>query len=243
MERKVSTKKYLIAFILTVLIFAGGIGIGIMFENIRLNYSEQVILSEKVGLRSLQLQQNYIDTGIADCTTLHQIVETNINELGKKMGEVIEYEKRSFLNEEEFKLQLQDYFLTEIQFLLTSQEIDKKCKKDSVKIIYFYGEEQFDTQGDILGYIKKLFGSKVLIFSFNSNFKQEPMISILLTSYNISELPAIVIENDVYQGHRTVEQVLESVCETFLTMKIDVPPECEETLKATPLQLAGEKKN
>ncbi len=136
MERKVSTKKYLLAFILTIIIFAGGIFIGILFENIRLTYSEQVILSEKVGLRSLQLQQNYIDTGLADCATLHQIVETNINELGKKMGEVIEYEKRSFLNEEEFKLQLQDYFLTEIQFLLTSQEIDKKCKKDSVKIIY-----------------------------------------------------------------------------------------------------------
>lgn len=228
MHRKISTKKYLIAFILTLIIFAGGISIGIFFENLRLSRSEQLILKEKVNLRSLQLQQNYIDTGIADCTTLHKILDENINELGKKMGEVINYQQKSFFNEEEFKLQLQDYFLTEIQFMLTSQEIDKKCPKDSVKIIYFYGEDAVDTQGDILAYIKKLFGSKVLIFNFNSEFKQEPMINILLTSYNITQVPAIVVEDTVYQGHRSLEEVMGLICEEFGKMEGDVPEECGE---------------
>lgn len=215
MERKISTRKYLLAFILTLVVFVGGITIGILFENIRLNYSQQVILNEKVSLRSLQLQQNYIEAGIADCNTLNQVLETNINELSKKMAEVIDYEKKSFFNEEEFNLQLQDYFLTEIQFLLTAQEIDKKCEKDNVKIVFFYDDNEQDTQGEILGYIKKLFGSQVLVFSFNSGFEQEPMIKILLTSHNITQFPAIVVGDQVYQEHKSVREVLELVCREF----------------------------
>lgn len=226
MERTISTKKYLLAFVLTLIIFAGGIFIGVLFENVRLSYSQQTILNEKVNLRSLQLQQNYIDSRLADCTTLNHILEVNINELGKKMAEVIDYEKRALLNSEEFNLQLQDYFLTEIQFLLTSQEIDKKCDKKNLKILFFYDEDKYDTQGDILGYLKKIFGARMLIFSFDSNFKQEPMINILLTSHKITSFPTVVIEGKAYQGHREVGELMEIVCKEFGSLNSTIPEPC-----------------
>ncbi|MBT4804543.1 hypothetical protein HON71_00035, partial [Candidatus Woesearchaeota archaeon] len=160
-ERKLSTKKYLIAFVLTIIIFCGGILVGSLLENAQLKDAKQITLNEKVNLQSLQLQQSYMESGLADCKTLNKILETNIDELTKKMGIVIDYEKQSFFNEDEFNLQLRDYFLTEIQFLLTSQEIDKTCAKDSIKVIYFYDESAADTQGQILDYLKKVFGSEV----------------------------------------------------------------------------------
>src|SRR3989338_9695690 len=112
-ERHTSTKKYLFAFILTLLIFGGDIMIGIVFENARLSSVQQITLQEKVSLRSMQLQQNYIESGITDCKTLNTILENNINELDRKVGVIIEYEKKALFNTEEFNLQLQDYFLTE----------------------------------------------------------------------------------------------------------------------------------
>src|SRR3989338_7492037 len=135
MERKVSTKKYVIAFILTIIVFAGGVLLGIMLEGARLSDARQITLKEKTDLLSLQLQQRYIASGIADCEGLNQILEANINELGKKMTTIIGYEKKALLNEQQFRLQLRDYFLTEIQFLLISQEIDKKCQENNIKII------------------------------------------------------------------------------------------------------------
>ncbi len=111
MERHISTKKYLLAFVLTLIIFAGGIGIGILFENARWNYAEESLLSQKVNLQSLQLQQRYVGSGLADCQAMNRILENNINELTKKMAEVIDYQKKAILNGEEFDLQLQDYFL------------------------------------------------------------------------------------------------------------------------------------
>src|SRR3989344_3880099 len=201
-ERITSTKKYLIAFVLTLLVFSGGIVVGIGIENARLSSAKQITLEEKVTLRSLQLQQNYIDSGITDCKTLNTILENNINELGKKVAIIIDYEKKAVFNEEEFQLQLQDYFLTEIQFYLLAKDIDKKCTQDNIKILYFYDENRDETQGDILVYLKKKFDNKVLIFSLDSGFMQEPMIKTLLTNYKINQFPALVIEDKVFEGHQ-----------------------------------------
>ncbi len=228
LERHTSTRKYLLAFILTLFIFGGGIMIGIVFENARLNSAEQITLQEKVSLRSLQLQQNYIESGITDCKTLNAILENNINELGKKVGVIIEYEKKALFNQEEFNLQLQDYFLTEIQFYFLAKEINQQCPQNNVKILYFYDENRDDTQGDILAYLKKRFGGKLLIFSLNSQFSQEPMIGTLLTYHNITQYPAVVIEEQVYQGHRTVEQLMGDICSEFVAMGTDVPEDCRE---------------
>lgn len=225
-ERHTSTRRYVIAFFLTLLIFAGGILIGIVFEKVRLSSAEQITLQEKVSLRSLQLQQNYIESGITDCKTLNTILENNINELGKKVAVIIEYEKKALFNQEEFELQLQDYFLTEIQFYFLATEINQKCHQNNVKALYFYDENEDDTQGDILAYLKKRFGSKLLIFSLNSQFTQEPMIGTLLTYHNITQFPAVVIEENVFQGHRSAKQLMEDICLEFKKMETDVPEDC-----------------
>ncbi|MBI2573064.1 hypothetical protein HYV86_04355 [Candidatus Woesearchaeota archaeon] len=227
MERQLSTKKYLLALILTLIIFGVGILIGMLFENVRLEHSKELILAEKVGLQSLQLQQKYIDQGLADCGVLHQILETNIDQLQKKMGEVAEYEKRSMLKESEFNLALQDYFLTEIQFLLLSQDIDKTCLQENVKVIYFYDDNPYDTQGEILSYLKKIFGNKLLIFSLDSTFKEEPMIKILLQSHNITQFPSVLVEDQKFHGSTSVEVLMQTICTKFETLKSQVPPECK----------------
>jgi len=226
MERKLSLKKYLLAFILTIIIFSGGILVGIIIENARLENAKQSTLSEKVGLLSLQLQQRYIDSGIADCKSLNKILETNLNELGKKMELIMDYEKKSFFNQEEFDLQLRDYFLTEIQYFLISQEIDRQCSQDNIKILYFYDENKYDTQGSILGYLKNKFGENILIFSFNSEFKEEPMISLLLTSYKINQFPSIVIENEIFLGHQEVEELQKTICGDLQRIGKNITKEC-----------------
>lgn len=223
--RKLSSKKYLLAFVLTVIIFSGGILLGMLFEQVQLRNSEQTILNEKVALRSLQLQEKYIASG-TDCAALNKVLQTNIKDLTQKMQELVDAQKKALFSQEKFNLQLRDYFLTEIQFFLTSQEINKKCPKDNVNILYFYDENAFDTQGDILDYVKKVFGDSVFIFSFNSGFEKEPMISVLMANYGIAQFPSVVIEGEVFQGHTSVEVVLGEVCEHFTTQGKNVPEKC-----------------
>jgi hypothetical protein len=226
MSRKTSYKKYLLAFVLTIIVFAGGIIMGLFIENLRLADTKQNSLLEKANLQSLQLQQRYIDSGIADCDALNRVLETNIAELTRKMAIVVDYDKNAILNQKEFRLQLRDYFLTEIQYFLITQEIDQKCSKENIKIIYFYDESSIDTQGEILDYLKKLFGHKVLVFSLNSAFKEEPMIDIMLTSYNISQFPSVVVGDKVFHGHSSVKELHSAICNEFTSIKGQFPKEC-----------------
>ena len=223
--RKLSGKKNLLAFVLTLLVFSGGMATGVFVENLRLDHSQQLALQEKVNLRSIQLQQNYIDSGIADCNALNDLLESYITNLGKKMADVINYDNNAVFNGYDFELVLRDYFLTEVQFFFTAEEIDKKCKRESVKVLYFYDESSFDTQGDILAYLKKLFKQRMLVFSFNSEFKEEPMIQLLLSSYNVSQFPAVVIDGKTYQGQRNVKEMMSIVCSEFAEIGAK-PKEC-----------------
>ncbi|MBS3140353.1 hypothetical protein J4479_05090 [Candidatus Woesearchaeota archaeon] len=223
MERRISAAKYLLAFLLTLLVFSGGIIIGVLFEAVRLNDSRQINLEEKANLKSLQLQQGFVNSGVAECKVLNQILERNIAELDKQVDLILDYEKRAVLNNREFNLQLRDYFLTEIQFLVLSREIDQECARDHVKVLFFYDEDKQDTQGRILDYLKTLFGPRVLIFSFDSGFNEEPMIKLLLTTYKINKFPAVVVEDRVFQGPATVKQLLAEIC---AKMPGSLPPEC-----------------
>jgi len=193
MERRISAAKYLLAFLLTLLVFSGGIIIGVLFEAVRLNDSRQINLEEKANLKSLQLQQGFVNSGVAECKVLNQILERNIAELDKQVDLILDYEKRAVLNNREFNLQLRDYFLTEIQFLVLSREIDQECARDHVKVLFFYDEDKQDTQGRILDYLKTLFGPRVLIFSFDSGFNEEPMIKLLLTTYKINKTSTLLL--------------------------------------------------
>ncbi len=223
--RQISTKKYALALVITIIIFSIGILVGTTLENARVDDSRQLTLKEKLNLRSLQLQESYIDSGLANCNTLNSILESNINELSKKGATIINYQKDSIFNEEDFKLQLRDYFLTELQFLLISQEIDQKCEKDSIKIIYFYNEDAKDNQGIILDYLKKKFKEKILVFSFNSDFA-EPMISILIQSHNITQFPSVVIEDKVFQGHTKVGTLMKNICNELKKSNEPLPEDC-----------------
>ena len=130
-------------------------------------------------------------------------------------------------------LQLQDYFLTEIQFLLVSQEIDTKCTKDNIKVIYFYDDNPLETQGDILDYLKKVFGSRVLVFSLDSTFKEEAMIEVLLTSYNVKKFPTVIVDDTVFQGHTSVEVLMDAICAEFLKIDGKLPVECSSTAETS----------
>ena len=65
-----------------------------------------------------------------------------------------------------------------------------------------------------------------MIFSLDSGFMQEPMIKTLLTNYKINQFPALVIEDKVFEGHQTADQLMGHLCTEFLKMDTAVPPEC-----------------
>ena len=212
MKRRVTHKLYLFAFVVTVLIFSLGLTIGLVIEKERLNEVDKLSLAQQVDLKSLQLQQSYIESEAANCEALNEILEANIADLSEATSQIVDYTKKSVSDEELFELQLREYFLTEIQFLLVSNEIKEECYSDAVTMIYFYDDNEYDVQGDVLGYLKNKFGNKLLVFSFDSNFEEEPMIEVMMKAYNVTEFPTVIANEIPFYGGADAEELTEFIC-------------------------------
>jgi len=212
MRREFTARLYIFSFILTMIIFSLGITIGLVVEKERLSLFDKMNMKQEVSLKSLQLQQAYIKSGETNCDALNKIMEANMQEVTDSMTSIIDYNEKSIADNELFNLQLRDYFLTEIQFLTLSKETKLICGEEAVTIIYFYDENPYDVQGKTLLYLKDIFGSKLLIFSFDSNFEDEPMIDVLMQSYNVSKFPTVVANENIFAGDTNAEELQAFIC-------------------------------
>ena len=213
MHREFSARLYIFSFLLTLLIFSLGLTIGLVVEKERLGIFNTLNMKQEADLKSLQLQQTYIESGNTNCNALNKILETNIEEVTESTTKIIDYNQKSIADDETFHLQLRDYFLTEIQFLVLSEEIKNTCGDDAVTILYFYDDNPYDVQGNVLLYLKEIFGSKLLIFSFDSNFAQEPMIDVLLKSNNVTIFPTVIANGKTFSGTTNAEDLKAFICE------------------------------
>ncbi len=217
MRKELNKSRYILAAVLTLIILASGIGIGLVIEKARLLASERSNVMQDIALNSLQVQQLYLDTyNINSCESIQKLLESNMNDLDLSMKRLVKYSKSAVMNREDFELNLRDYFVTELQYFLISEKMKSKCKMDSVNVLYFYTQtEESDRQGYVLDFIKKKFGDQVMIFSFNANFEGEPMIEMLTKAHGLEDFPATAIDGKTFEGYTPEEEVEKAVCETL----------------------------
>ncbi len=200
--RRISTKKYIIAFIITLAIFVVGMLAGIVIEKARANKADLLNLEQGVAYSSLQLQELYLGSfENKSCSAMDIILANNLYNLDKAMRRVTDYEKNSLSSANEMRLNLRNYFLTEIRYFMLLERVEEVCNRSFVTILYFYGTEHTNEQGYALDYMKKVFGDDILIFSFDYEMRnEEPMIDVLLKSYNITAVPSIVVNGEKFDG-------------------------------------------
>lgn len=218
--RHISTKKYLFAFIITTFIFVIGILAGMTVEKARANKADLLNLEQQVAYSSLYLQESFLTSfGNSSCSAMDIILAENLNNLDKAMRKVTDYNKNSLTVTKELNLNLRNYFLTEIRYLMLYDRVRQLCNTSAVTILYFYGPDVANKQGYALDYMKKIFGEQLLIFSFDYDMKhQEPMIDVLIKTHNITEVPSLVVDGEKFSGFVN-EDILYKELEAKLTVK------------------------
>jgi len=111
---------------------------------------------------------------------------------------------------------------------MLAKKTKEMCDYDVVTLLYFYSNDEecadCTEQSFVLTYLKKLFGDKLLIFSFNSEITEEPMIGILKTAYGLESYPALVIDDDLFTGYQSNDDLMDLICSTLT----DAPEQCYE---------------
>lgn len=218
MERKLSIQKYIVAAVITFIIFGIGLSSGLLIERGRLKYVQEMNTEQKIDYSSLQLQFLYLDNlqDNKSCPAVYQIFNANLNILDRTRKRLEDYNQKSSMDKENFNLLQREYFIAEMRYWLLSQKVREICNEDLVTVLYFYSDSsESDTQGFILDYLKRKLKEKLLIFSFNSQFEEEPIIPILLTRHNITKFPALVVENETFQGIVPESELTKIVCSHY----------------------------
>ena len=219
--RSLSRDKYIIAGIITSGVFLLGLLLGLTIEGKRVNYIESIARKQNLDFSSLQLQYAFIDQLSMEnnCLAVQKTFEQNINSLESTRIRLENFDRDATLNKNELDILKNEYMLAQIRYWLLAERTRKLCGSDIVNILYFFSDEKecpnCEKQAFVLTYLKKKFRDRLLIFSFDSKFDNEPMVPLLKKTYNVTSYPTIVIESEPRKGFQDKDVILNEICNYY----------------------------
>lgn len=213
-DRKIHWGKHILAFFITALVFIVGVLIGLRLTELRIGYSQDLWEKQRTDAESLQLQLIFLAAQQnKSCSVLLRSLESNAEDL-----ENARVKLETFIGSggaEDYAIVKNNYMLTEIRYWLLARDTRQVCENDKVHVLFFYESDDVcgdcSAQGYVLTYLKNLFADQLLIFSLDAGF-EEPMIQILKDNYGITEFPALVVEDKVFQGLTVKETLISEIC-------------------------------
>src|SRR3989338_3800402 len=93
--RNISKDKYIIAGVITILIFSLGLMLGLVLEDYRYNVVDEINTEQEINHLSLQMQYLYLDVfrNYNNCPILSTTLKETIEDLDQSLSEVIAYEE------------------------------------------------------------------------------------------------------------------------------------------------------
>lgn len=216
-RRTLRKRRYIAAFVITLLIFTLGFLAGIVLDGQRAEYLGEQAEQQQVEYSSVQLQYQLIQEirNDGDCSAIRTTFNQNIKNLENTRLRLEGFQEDSATNEQEYEVLAREYTHAQIRYYLLAQSIQDLCGAEISNILYFYEPEcsECDNQAFVLTYLKRVIGDKLLVFSFNRELaEQEPTIQLLMNRYQIQEFPSIVVNGELYEGYQPRQTVLENLC-------------------------------
>ncbi len=201
-----SRSKYIIVLLITLGIFGTVFYVSNTLTSKKLN--ELNTISNNIAIDILSAETQYSLLGELDCSQVTTtVLSDQLNELAKK----VEYlESTSGKSEELTQLERQ-YSLLQIKDYLLMKQINSRCGKKSVFILYFYTTSENCSECVKQGYVltdlrEKYPALRVYSFDYGLNLSA---IETLIKIYKIEDtkLPALVSGGKVYTGFHSVEDI------------------------------------
>ncbi len=191
---------FLKALIVTIVVFNLGIYMGYKLESSRLDKINDWYSDAEMKLLDQRIQKDAFDLIDLDCEA---VLEENIafaDSIFEDALKIAEYEKANKLGEGIVKLH-ERYDLLRTLFWMNSMRIKSKCGLDYFNVVYFYDyynptleqESKQNFFSNLLEELKKEHGAGIMLIPISGD-SESSSIKLLVEKYGISELPAILID-------------------------------------------------
>lgn len=190
---------FLISFLLTVFIFIFGFFLSYGLDVLRIDELDRAINNYKLSSESYITQREFINTFGGDKCS---IIKSRIQELKEEIVTVGEdlskYGEKTLFRKKDFDYLKRKYFLLEFRFYNLIKELDD-CDDEYIPVMFFYKKDDdlSTRQGYILDELGKYYKTEVVVFSFDFDYGDEPILNLFKKKYNITELPTIIIDDNI----------------------------------------------
>jgi hypothetical protein len=202
--------------IITLLIFGAGIMFGLWISQEKVGELEQTTTSLKSSIENAELQFALLD--ILEPEIACNYLATSAKELGKKAAslakDVERFESSQRIDESDFIELKKEYTSTLIKDWVVLEKIKDTCNSTYITVLYFYSNENCDKcldQGIVLTHIKDQLEQDIMIFALDSDLGLLT-VDALRDSYGIEKYPALIIENVLYPGYLSLEELTSVLC-------------------------------
>jgi len=193
------------ALLVTVFIFAAGIVVGIILENMRLGKVQGLYEQSEIDLLDIKLQSEIYSSGKFNCSVA---IKENLDfaERVYEEAKILDrYEQASRLTEK-LAIEHKKYDILRAVLFLNSLKIKKQCNSSYHNVVYFYSysdprleiKARQNVFSKLLKELKEKRGEDILLIPMAGN-NNVISIKIILSNYKIKEedLPVILIDEKI----------------------------------------------
>lgn len=207
MRKQIDTKKYILAFVITSLVFLGALFISNRFSEKRL--AEVRSIESKISMDILASETQFALLKERSCKAIDH--STAFSEELNTLAQKLSYMEESLGANHDEVLNLKKYHsLLQVKDYLLVKQVREKCGIKPITIIYFYSNqgdcEECKKEGYVLTELREEF-PELRIYSFDYNLD----ISVVKTMRSIyevkNEMPALIIGDEAYYGFKDISDI------------------------------------
>ena len=209
MKLKAPWIKYILAFAITALIFATAVVANNFFNDKRVAQLRSIEESISIDILSLETQFQLLEEQSCENIRENSVLSRELDSLARKLSFA---EAQLGVDNEEVVRLKRHYSLLEIKDLLLMQRVSEKCSDlEPIFLLYFYSNQDGECtdcarQGFVLTELARQY-PKLRIYSFDYDLDLSATETLIALREVPRDLPALVINNKLYTGFQSVEDI------------------------------------
>lgn len=207
MRTKIDTKKYVLAFVITALVFLGALAVSNRFSEKRL--TEIKAIESNISLDILASETQFALLKESSCKAVDH--RTAFSEELNNLAQKLSYMEENLGENNVEVIGLKKYYsLLQVKDYLLVGKINEKCGIKPITIIYFYSNTgdcgDCKREGYVLTKLREEF-PELRIYAFDANLDLS-VVKTMKSIYSIKgTLPALVIWDEAYYGFKSSDDI------------------------------------